>query len=123
MFFLRGTKAGFTINGGGTVNLSADTTSTNPYKGVLIYQDPTSNVGAGNTLNGGSSTTLTGALYTPTQSITINGSGTFGQTSPYMPMIADTLKFTGNSTVNLDTTKMTTAGSLPTIEIGARLIN
>ena len=42
-----------------------------------------------------------------------------------MPIVADTLKFWGSSTVqiNYDQAKMDTNGTLPHVEIGARLIN
>ena len=42
-FYLTGSNAGFTINGGGTLSLSAPTSGS--YAGVLIYQDRTANVG------------------------------------------------------------------------------
>lgn len=118
-FYLLGSNAGFTINAGGVVALSAPTTGA--YSGMLIVQDAASNVGGGNTLNGGADMLLTGAIYTPTQSITLNGGSSFGQNSPFMPLVADQIKFSGNTTAKIDTSKMSTVQSLPTLLSGARL--
>ncbi|MCP8941045.1 hypothetical protein NK718_21190 [Alsobacter sp. SYSU M60028] len=119
--YLTGNNAGFTLNGGGVIDLTAPISG--DQKGILIMQDPTSNPGYDNTLNGDAKMKLLGAIYTPTQSITVTGNSGFGQTSAFMPLVADTLKFSGNSTLNLDTTVMKPSGDLPRVENGARLIN
>lgn len=110
-FYLRGSGAGFSINGGGAISLSA--AASGAYMGLLIIQDRNSNVGATNTLNGNSTTMLTGALYTPTQGISVTGNGTFGQGDTSMPIIADRISFSGSSVVKLDVSALETARPLP----------
>jgi hypothetical protein len=118
-FYIIGTKAGFDINAGAKVNLSAMTSG--DYKGILIFVDRNSNVGATSTLNGNADIVLKGAIYTPGQTLVMNGSGSFGQSNDFMPIIADKLKFTGNSTVQTELTSMQTAKPLATFATGALL--
>jgi hypothetical protein len=115
-FYITGSKGGFTINGGSSIDLHAPTSGT--YGGVLIYQDPASKANGGgtivNTLNGGADTVINGGIYTPTQGIRINGSSGFGQNSAYMPVIADTITITGSSQVGVDIKGVYMAAPLPT---------
>jgi Flp pilus assembly protein TadG len=119
--YLTGRQAGFTINGGGAVELSA--MPDGAYSGLLIVQDRQANPGAGNTLNGNSDTKLTGAIYTPTQTLTVSGSGSFGQASAFMPLIADQIKFAGSSTTHADLSAVRTPSPLPLSPNGARLVD
>lgn len=119
-FYLMGQGAGFTFNGSGNINLSAATAG--PYQGMLIVQDRASNAGATNTLNGDSNTKITGAIYTPTQSLTVNGSGSFGQANAFMPIIADQIKFAGSCTSRSDLNAAKTPAPLPLTWSGARLV-
>ncbi|HVL71161.1 MAG TPA: pilus assembly protein TadG-related protein [Beijerinckiaceae bacterium] len=119
-FYLTGTGAGFTINGGSDVRLSAPKDGT--YGGMLIVQDRASNPDFTNTLNGNASTVLAGAIYTPTQRITVSGTGGFGQASQLMPLVADQLKFTGNSVTKVDLTGIQMAAPLPKDQGEARLV-
>jgi hypothetical protein len=123
-FYLMGSGASFDINGGAKLELSA--METGPYAGLLIVQDRASNEGATSKLNGNSTTVLVGAVYAPTQNLTLNGTGTFGQGSPYMPLIANTVKITGNNTteVEVDATKLGgVVAPLPKEASGARLVH
>jgi hypothetical protein len=122
-FYLMGSGAGFDINGGAKLELSA--TATGPYAGLLIVQDRASNEGATNKLNGNSNSVLIGGVYTPTQNLMLNGNGTFGQGSPYMPLIANTVKIQGNNTtvVEVDETKLNVVAPLPKEASSARLVN
>lgn len=119
-FYMTGSNAGFTLNAGGTITLSAPTSGT--YSGMLLVQDKASNVGAGNTLNGGANMTLTGAIYTPTQTLTLNGGSSFGQSSAFMPIIADQIKFAGSTTTRVDTSKMQPSQPLATLQNGSKLV-
>ncbi len=119
-FILVGKSAGFTINGGSMIDLSAPMTG--DHAGILIFQDRASNVGATNTLNGDSNTLLNGAIYSPTQTVTLNGSGTFGQKNVFMPIIADQVKVTGNAVAQSDVTKVTTPGELAKLRNQVRLL-
>lgn len=118
-FYLTDTGASFDINGGGTVRLSAPTTG--DLKNMLIMQNPASNPGAVNKLNGNSTTHVKGAIYVPTQTISITGSGGFGSTGTFMPLVASMLSFSGNSTTQADVANHPTPAPLPLSEIGARL--
>jgi Flp pilus assembly protein TadG len=119
-FYLTGNNAGFTFNGGGGLDLSS--TTEGDYKGMLLVQDRTANPGGGNTINGDANTKIVGAIYAPTQSITVNGSSTFGQATPFMPIIADQIKFAGSTTARADVTAVKTPAPLPPSQMGARLI-
>ena len=118
-FYLMGTNAGFDIDGGAKLELSP--TIDLPYKGLLVIQDRNSNVGATSKINGNAATLLKGAIYAPTQLVRMNGTGTFGQTSPFMPLIADRLIMTGNTTANVDASSVDLVAPLPRSASGARL--
>lgn len=119
LLYLTGNGTSFTINGGGAITLSAP--SSGDYKGILIMQDRASNVGATNKLNGNSTTKITGSIYTPTQVISMNGNGAFGQGDTSMPLIADQLSFSGSSVVRLDISALETTKPLPKFASGVRL--
>jgi Putative Flp pilus-assembly TadE/G-like len=118
-FYLMGSDAGFDINGGAKLELTAMTTG--EYKGLLFVQDRSSNVGATSKLNGNAATLIKGAIYAPTQTVRMNGSGTFGQLSPFMPLIADKVVITGNATAKIDSTNVPLVAPLPHVLISARL--
>jgi len=85
------------INGNATVTLSAPTSGT--YSGVLFYGDRAGS-SASSTFNGTATSLLTGAIYFPRQQISYLGnfSGTKGCTQ----VVADTIQWSGNSTINQD---------------------
>jgi Flp pilus assembly protein TadG len=118
-FYLTGSGAGFTINGGGAVTLTAPTSGV--YGGVLVFQDRLANVGATNTLNGGASTKLVGAIYTAAQELSVNGGSGFGQQSQLMPIVADQVKFSGSTTAKADVTGFNMAAPLPQFSSEAML--
>lgn len=119
-FYLTGQGAAFDLDGSGGLSLLAQ--DTGPYSGLLIIQDRASNVGGTSKLNGTSSTLLKGAIYLPTQILSVNGNGSFGQQSDFMPLIADQLSFSGNSSTRLDLTAMQTPAPLPRFSSGAQLL-
>jgi hypothetical protein len=119
-FYLTGTGTGFAINGGSDVRIAAPTSGT--YGGMLLIQDRASNPDFTNTLNGNATTVLAGAIYTPTQRITVSGTGGFGQASQLMPLVADQIKFTGNSVSRIDLTGIQMAAPLPRDLGDARLV-
>jgi Flp pilus assembly protein TadG len=84
------------INGGAQVNISASTSGT--YSGITIYRD--SRAAASNqccTINGNSSSSLSGAFYFPKDTLTFNG--TSGMSLSCFQMVALRLSFSGNSTI------------------------
>jgi hypothetical protein len=64
-----------------------------------------------------------GVIYTPTQTISVTGSGGFGSTGTFMPLVASIISFSGNSTTRADTTAHPTKEPLPLSEMGAKLTN
>ncbi|UCI33759.1 TadE/TadG family type IV pilus assembly protein [Mesorhizobium sp. B4-1-4] len=85
------------MNGNATVNLSAPTSGT--YSGVLMYGDRMG-TGGQNTFNGTADSLLTGALYFPKQQV--NYLGNFSGNGGCTQVVADTIQWSGNSTINQD---------------------
>ncbi|MDG4889579.1 pilus assembly protein TadG-related protein [Mesorhizobium sp. WSM4887] len=84
-----------TMNGNATVTLSAPNSGT--YSGVLFYGDRTG-TSASSTFNGAASSLLTGALYFPKQQV--NYLGNFAGTGGCTQVVADTIQWSGNTTIN-----------------------
>ncbi|MDX8471886.1 TadE/TadG family type IV pilus assembly protein [Mesorhizobium dulcispinae] len=89
------------MNGNATVTLSAPTSGT--YSGVLFYGDRTG-TNASNTFNGTADSLLTGAIYFPKQQVSYLGnfSGTGGCTQ----VVADTIQWSGSTTIKQDCTSL-----------------
>lgn len=87
------------MNGNASIKLSAPTSGT--YSGVLLYGDRT-NLGGQNTMNGTADSLLTGALYFPTQQV--NYLGNFSGTGGCTQVVADTIQWSGSSTIKQDCT-------------------
>ncbi|MGX5800634.1 pilus assembly protein TadG-related protein [Bradyrhizobium sp. Arg314] len=85
------------MNGNATVNLSAPTSGT--YSGVLLYGDRTGTA-AQSTFNGTATSLLTGAIYFPRQQV--NYLGNFSGQNGCTQVVADTIQWSGNSTINQD---------------------
>jgi hypothetical protein len=81
------------FNGGAHISFSAPTSGT--YSGILFYGDRTQ-PNATQTFNGDGTSSMTGAIYFPTQHVQMNGNFT-GQNG-CMQVIADTIDYTGNAT-------------------------
>ena len=96
MFYLTN-GATLKFNGSANFNLSAPTSGT--YSGILFFSDR-SQASANQQVNGTSSSVLTGALYFPTQALTINGD--YSGANGCMQAVADTITFSGNSTLSAD---------------------
>lgn len=93
------------MNGAATLNLSAPGTSaTAPasnYEGLIFYQDRRAASCTGsncNLINGNSSSFLQGGVYFPNQSLTF--SGTAGMNTNCLQLVALTLTYTGNMSIN-----------------------
>ncbi|TPI70740.1 hypothetical protein FJ420_06165 [Mesorhizobium sp. B3-1-3] len=85
------------MNGNATVTLAAPTTGT--YSGVLFYGDRTGTA-AQSTFNGNATSLLTGAIYFPRQQV--NYLGNFSGKNGCTQVVADTIQWSGNSTINQD---------------------
>jgi len=92
-----GAPADIKINGNFTVNLTAPTSGTT--KGIALYQDRVACAGCSNLVNGGSSQSITGVIYFPSNSITYaGGASTSGPICT--KLVANTISFKDNSTFN-----------------------
>ncbi|MBZ9986641.1 pilus assembly protein TadG-related protein [Mesorhizobium sp. BH1-1-5] len=89
------------MNGNATVTLSAPTSGT--YSGVLFYGDRTGTA-AKSTFNGTADSLLTGAIYFPRQQV--NYLGNFSGVNGCTQVVADTIQWSGNSTINQDCTSL-----------------
>ncbi|WP_027146823.1 pilus assembly protein TadG-related protein [Mesorhizobium sp. WSM3626] len=85
------------MNGNATVTLSAPQSGT--YSGMLFYGDRTGTA-AQSTFNGTATSLLTGAIYFPKQQV--NYLGNFSGNNGCTQVVADTIQWSGNSTINQD---------------------
>jgi hypothetical protein len=108
-----------TINGGANVLLNAPSDPSDPYAGLIIYQDPRAPAGGIDKLNGGADMSLTGAVYFPTQ--VVRWSGNNGPTAPSCTqVIGDQVVFIGNATIQ--NTGCAEAGVQPVTIKGVRIV-
>ena len=89
------------MNGNASVKLSAPTSGT--YSGVLFYGDRTGS-SASSTFNGTADSLLTGAIYFPKQQV--NYLGNFSGNSGCTQIVANTIQWSGSTTVNQDCTSL-----------------
>ncbi|PZV36492.1 hypothetical protein B5V02_22005 [Mesorhizobium kowhaii] len=89
------------MNGNASVKLSAPTSGT--YSGVLFYGDRTGN-SASSTFNGTADSLLTGAIYFSKQQV--NYLGNFSGNSGCTQVVANTIQWSGSTTVNQDCTSL-----------------
>jgi len=92
-FFLAN-DARLDLRGNVTIDLKAPTSG--PYSGILFFGNR-SRIGVSHVINGTSGSVLTGAIYTPTSAIEYKGNS--ATTSGCTQLIANTITFTGNSTM------------------------
>jgi len=83
------------INGGAKIVMSAPDSGT--YDGILFYQDRRATSGT-NSVNGNSSSVMTGAFYFPNQLLDINGTSNLQFTCAQF--VARTITFSGNGSIN-----------------------
>jgi len=94
--------SGVTINSTATVNLSSPCDgAASGIKGMLFFQDRSITNGNGSSINGASGSTFNGAIYFPTTPLSYAGSSAV---NGFTLIVADTLTFTGNSSVGNDVT-------------------
>jgi len=126
-FYFTGNNTRLLITASAEVELEAPTYG--GYEGFIFIQHPDSNpgqlTGKSNEIQGGGSITLVGNIYLPTQPITISGGGDFGINSPLMPVVADSIKITGNGvkTVQIDTDATGMELDLPYTNEGSMLVH
>lgn len=86
------------MNGGANIAMSAPTSG--PYKGVLFFKDPDAPASFNDVFNGGASGSFLGAIYMPTQTVTLNGNSTF--TTDCLQIVSRKVVMTGNTTITND---------------------
>lgn len=89
------------MNGNASVQLSAPTSGA--YSGVLFYGDRAGS-SASSTFNGTADSLLTGAIYFPRQQISYLGN--FAGNGGCTQVVADTIQWSGSSTINQDCTSL-----------------
>ena len=94
-FYLIGNKAKLTIVSHADVDLVAP--SFGDYAGVLFAQDAAANPGETSAIEGGADITLIGATYLPTQILNVSSTSTFGGNSPFFPLVAWRIDYSGGS--------------------------
>lgn len=83
------------MNGGTDVRMSAPTSG--PYKGVLFFKDRDAPSSFNDTFNGGASGSFLGAIYMPSQTVTLSGNSSF--TTDCLQIVARTVVMTGNTKI------------------------
>ena len=93
--------ADVSINGGATVDMSAQTSG--DYAGLLFYQDDDTPLSppSTHTINGGASIDLTGALYFPNGNVNYTGGAETGSGS-CMQIVAQTVSFSSDAKMNIN---------------------
>lgn len=86
------------MNGGADIEMSAPTSG--PYKGVLFYKDRDAPASYNDVFNGGASGSFLGAIYMPSQTVTLNGNSTF--TTDCLQIVSRKVVITGNTTITND---------------------
>lgn len=105
-----GSYGGVNIQGASTVNFTSPCSGASTgIPGVLFFQDRSETNGAASSINGGSNSTFSGALYFPTTALSYNGSS---GADMFTLLVANTLTFTGATTINNDYTSCLPSGSL-----------
>lgn len=94
------------MNGGARIEMSAPTSGT--YKGVLFFMDRDAPY-RDNKFNGGASGSFLGAIYMPTQLVTLQGNATF--TTDCLQIVSRTVVMTGNTRITNDCPVGTAADS------------
>lgn len=124
-FYLIGNNTKVTIVSGSNVDLVAP--AFGDYAGILFAQDPASNPGETNLIAGGADIKLVGALYFPTQILSVTSTSSFGANSPLMPLIAWRIDFSGTSDTTIRFDPSLLGGNLdmpmPTTRPQPRLLN
>ena len=85
------------MNGGANIVMSAPTSGT--YRGVLFYMDKDAPF-RDNKFNGGASGSFLGAIYMPSQQVSLQGNSTF--TTDCLQIVSRRVVMTGNTTITND---------------------
>ncbi|GHA98620.1 hypothetical protein GCM10009069_21930 [Algimonas arctica] len=100
-FFLTGTaeEAGIVWSGGGAYDFSAS--KNGPLAGFVVYLDPNALKDDKSVISGGGDVRYEGAFYFPKQTLLISGGGSVATPSPFTAYVANVIKYTGGSSLNI----------------------
>jgi hypothetical protein len=97
-----GAPATVAIHGGATVNLTAPTDPNNPLAGLAIMQDRNGTQGTVNSLAGGTTQNIQGAIYFPKETVQFAGGTQTG--NGCTQIVADEIDFMGNANLESNCT-------------------
>jgi hypothetical protein len=107
----------FDIQGGANAQLSAPTSGGySNYEGLLFWQDPnilTTDYNKQNTVSGGSTTKLDGALYFPDSPLVYSGGSSAG-VGDYTLIVADKITFSGSASLGADYSTLSSGSPIKT---------
>ena len=83
------------LNGDADIRMSAPTTG--PYQGVIFFKDRDAPSSMNDVFNGGASGYLLGAIYMPSQKVTLNGNASF--TTDCLQIVAREVEMSGNTRI------------------------
>ena len=86
------------MNGGASITMSAPTSGS--FKGVLFYKDRDAPSSFNDVFNGGASGSFLGAIYMPSQTVTLSGNSSF--TTDCLQIVSRKVVMTGNTTITND---------------------
>jgi hypothetical protein len=86
------------MNGGADIEMAAPASGN--YKGVLFFKDPSAPASYNDVFNGGASGSFLGAIYMPSQTVTLNGNSTFA--TDCLQIVSRKVVMTGNATITND---------------------
>jgi hypothetical protein len=86
------------MNGGADIEMAAPASGN--YKGVLFFKDPSAPASYNDVFNGGASGSFLGAIYMPSQTVTLNGNSTFA--TDCLQIVSRKVVMTGNTTITND---------------------
>ncbi|MGH6794893.1 MAG: hypothetical protein ACREDD_02685 [Methylocella sp.] len=108
-----GTWGTVNVSGGAPVTLTAP--SSGPMQGVVIYMDRAAPTSGADTISGGSTVTITGSLYFPSQLVNYSGGSS---SSACLQLIADNILFSGGSNFGVSCGSLTVPGFLSSVTKG-----
>lgn len=96
---LTGSGATMEMKGQSLVDISSPTSG--PLAGLVLVSDRTTDIGSDVKLVGGAGFSIKGLIYLPRQDLEIGGGGTLNTTAPNLQIIARSMRYSGNGTLNL----------------------
>jgi len=111
----------FKVNADANVNITSPTSTSDPFRGIAIYQDrrAVDSSSANNKINGNSASKIVGTLYFPNQELDYNGTG--NTVAVCTRFVTRRVVFSGNGSVKNQFEKNCPGAGLDPIEGGRRV--